>query len=487
MPSLLKISKKNLPLLFAIGICILFFIAYSTLSVVRHIHYESYGFDLGINDQTVWRYSKFETPLTTIDPYPDRTKLATHVELVYALISPLYWIWPARKMLLIASAFAVCSGGIGAYLFTQKKLKNQFLSFALMVAYLMFYGLQYAVWFDIHSSNFAAAFLMWFIYFLDNKKTYLTFLFLFLSITAKENIASYTLVIALLYLIRRRTITILSVITLSILYLVFIYLIYFPHIIALPYLYANKAGILSNLNPLFLVNTKEKLMTLFYSFASFGFVPFLNPLTLALIFVHFTTFFVIASDLPGAQGLYGHYRVTLAPLFVWSTVTTIATFKFLNKKIVAIYLLICTLAIQYALHLPLSYLTKNWFWSKTPAVNSINQVINRYLPPNASVVSQNNITPHISHRDKIYTLYTRSRHFTGQSPCQKSDCPWFEWFDSPEFLLVDISSHWDTRHLLTDPPIFKSALKSAEVTGRIKLIHQIGTTRLYKIEKNPNS
>lgn len=352
-----------------------------------------------------------------------------------------------------------------------------------MLSYLMFYGVQNAVWFDVHSSDFAAAFLMWFIYFLDNKRVFPTFLFLFLSITAKENVASYTLVIALLYLIRRRTLTIVSIIAISILYLIFIYIIYFPHIVALPYLYANKAGILSNLNPLYLINSKEKLTTLFYSFASFGFIPFLNPLTLALIFVHFTTFFVIASDLPGAQGLYGHYRVTLAPLFVWSTVITIATFKFLNRKIIGVYLIICIFLIQYTLHLPLSYLTKKWFWNEPPAINSINEVIVRYLPLDASVVSQNNITPHISHRDKIYTLYTRSKHFASQSPCQKSDCPWFEWFGSPDYLLVDVSSHWDARHLLTDPPIFLSALKSAEVTGRIKLIRKIGTTRLYRIEK----
>lgn len=479
------VTKKHTPVLIAIFICLIFFAAYSTLSIVRHIHYESYGFDLGINDQTVWRYSRFEPPLATIAPFPDKTKLATHVELVYALISPTYWLWSARKMLLLVSAFIVCSGGLAAFLLSKKKLKNNFISFSIMLSYLMFYGLQNAVWFDVHSSNFSAAFLMWFIYFLDVKMIRSAVLFFFLAITAKENVASYTLVISLLYLIRRRTLLLGFFVVASIAYLLFIYLYYFPHIVNLPYLYANKAGILSNLNPYYLVNTREKLVTIFYSFASFGFLPLLNPLTLILIFVHFTTFFVIASDLPGAQGLYGHYRVTLAPLFIWATITTIATFKFLNNKYVGVYLIICSFALQYFLHLPLSYLSKEWFWKEPKAVASINSLIEKYLPENASVVSQNNITPHVSHRDKIYTLYYEKQDFTSNSPCGKPQCDWFRWFGNPEYLIVDTSDNWDARHLLIDRGPFIKSLANLEKAGVIKLFKRIETAKLYKIQRSP--
>jgi hypothetical protein len=89
------------------------------------------------------------------------------------------------------------------------------------------------------------------------------------------------------------------------------------------YQYQNQAGLLSNLNPLYLFNTQEKLVTLFYSFASVGFLPLLNPLTLILIFTHFTTFFVIASDLPGAPP------------------SMIATAEFVVPKSIPIILLIC--------------------------------------------------------------------------------------------------------------------------------------------------
>ncbi|MBI5620396.1 hypothetical protein HY949_01305 [Candidatus Gottesmanbacteria bacterium] len=32
-------------------------IAYSALSIIRHNHFQSGGFDLGIYDQTVWQYA----------------------------------------------------------------------------------------------------------------------------------------------------------------------------------------------------------------------------------------------------------------------------------------------------------------------------------------------------------------------------------------------------------------------------------------------
>ena len=62
----LAFLKRSMPYI----ICFLFFVAYATLSIVRHNHYQSFGYDLGINDQLVWKYSTLQWPITTIDPFP---------------------------------------------------------------------------------------------------------------------------------------------------------------------------------------------------------------------------------------------------------------------------------------------------------------------------------------------------------------------------------------------------------------------------------
>src|SRR3989337_2177109 len=125
-------------------IVFLFFIAYGTLAVVRHNNYQSFGYDLGINDQAVLKYSKLKIPITTIAPFPDKPKYYTHVELVYALISPAYWIWESRKTLLLIEIAFICSGGLAVFFLSQKKKLKYSLSIALTISFLTFYGVQNA-------------------------------------------------------------------------------------------------------------------------------------------------------------------------------------------------------------------------------------------------------------------------------------------------------------------------------------------------------
>ena len=182
-----------------------------------------------------------------------------------------------------------------------------------------------------------------------------------------------------------------------------------------------------------------------------------------------------------------HYRITLAPLLSLATIVTIVKFKKLNSKYTAIYLFICLAIIQYSLHLPLSYLSKKWFWTEPASVKDINYVILNYLPREASVVSQNNITPHISHRNNIYTLYPEKKKFSGSSICGNIECDWFRWYSNPEFLIVDTSSDWDARHLLIDRENYIKGLENIEKAGAIEIYKKRGNTILYKIKSNPKN
>jgi uncharacterized membrane protein len=466
-------------------ICILFFVGFSVLAIVRHNNYGSFGYDLGINDQTVWRYSTFQPPITTIDPLPTQTKLATHVELVYAVISPFYWIWSSPIMLILVRNAWFCFSGVAVYLLARKKGINVFVGSSLVFAYLGFYGVQSAIWFDVHSASFATAFLMWFIYFLDIKKKIPAIIFFFLAITAKENIALLTFLTSLVFFIRQRTKLLAFFMIASIAYLLFIFLIFFPQIEHVKYLYAAQNGTINSLSPLDLFKSSENIQVYLYSLLSFGFLPLLSPLSLLPALGDLATYFMFGSNLPAAQGLFGHYRITLTPFLIWSTILAIGRFKKLNKWYIGLYLIISTMFIQYALHLPLSYLAKQWFWAQPPAVKTINTVINNYLPQNASVVSQNNIIPHIAHRDKIYTLYPEQDRFTKNSPCGQKVCDWFRWYGNPQFLIVDTSSNWDARHLLIDRDPYIKGLRNLEKAGVIVKYKQLGTTALYKIIMNP--
>lgn len=476
--------KKDKTLILALIICLAFFTAYSILSLVRHNHFGSFGYDLGINDQLVWRYSTFQLPITTSDPFPDETKLTTHIEIVYALISPIYWIWNSAKMLLITDAFFMCFSGLAVFLLARRKKLIPAVSLAVAIAYLMFFGVQNAMWFDVHSASFAAGFLAWFIYFMEDKKYKFAALFFLLAITAKENIAILTLLISLVYFVKQRERVALIFLATSLAYLFFVYAVYFPHIIQKDYLYQNESGFLSNLSPVSLIDSSDKREAIFYSFASFGLLPLAAPVYLLPVIGDFATYFVVASDLTGSHGVFMHYRVTLAPLLAWALIMAITRLKKLNHNYTAIYLLACTLLVQYFLHLPLSYLTKSWFWTEPSGVKNIT-FLKSQLKSTDSVVAQNNIIPHISHRDKIYTLYPEKKTFGENSPCGAPECDWFRWHNKPDYLFIDTSPEWDIRHFLANREEYIKGLANLESAGIIEKYKETGNTVIYKVFKNP--
>ncbi len=466
-------------------ICFLFFFAYSTLSVVRHNHYQSFGFDLGINDQVVWEYSQFKAPITTIDHVPFISKLDVHVELVYALVAPFYWIWNDPRMLLVLQAGFVCFSGLAIYFLAKHYKLHKWVQFALLVSYLMFYGVQNALWFDAHSITFATAFFAWFLYCLVSRKTKWAILFFILSIIGKENIAAKTFLISAVYFIATKDKKGIYFGIASLLYLAFTFGIYFPQFVSGGYRFENSGGLFSNLNPMLMINTTEKLQVYLYTFLSYGFLSFLNPLYLIPVFGNLFTYFVLGNSVTTAQGLFLHYRIGLAPVMSWATIATIAKFKWLNNRNIAIYLVLCTLVVQYVLHLPLSYLTKQWFWTESQAVKNINKLIT-YIPKNISLVSQNNITPHVSERYSIFTLWPATKDFKSNSPCGKTTCNWFRWEGNPQYLVVDTSAEWDIRHLLANGQDYADGLNNLEKEGVIQKYIEVGNAKLYKILYAPN-
>lgn len=461
-------------------LCFVFFIAYSILSLIRFWHLGAYGFDLGINDQVVWEYSHFKAPTTTIDAIPFISKLNVHLEFIYLFISPFYLLWSSPQMLLLLQSFFVCVSGIPIYFICKRHNLHPLLCFVLASAYLSFYGVQNALWFDVHSVSFASSFIAWFLYFLDGDIILPTLVTLILAITSKENIAGITLLISIVYLFTERKGLALVVFFISLLYLFFAFFVFFPHFVTGGYRFQNTHGLLSDANPAYFFDTREKLQTIFYSVAWFGFLPLLSPLYIVPALGDLASYFILGKQLTAAQGLYMQYRITLAPLLVWSTVETISVLKKLNNKYCGLYLFICVCLSQYALHLPLSYLTKSWFWTEPASVSTISHILSA-VPNNASIVAQNNIIPFISERDAIYTLWPEQKKFATNSPCGKAVCDWFHWTGNPIYLIVDTSPEWDSRHFLTDRNNFLSGLANMGKAGVIIEYKKNGTTVLYKI------
>lgn len=478
--------KRVVPRGLIVAICIsfAFFIAYTIISVLRQQHFLS-GYDLAVIDQAIWKYSQFKAPISTNQTYAFTSILNDHVELIFILIAPLFWLWNSIYVLYILQAAAICSSAVAVYLLAKVNGLKTIVALALVVSFLGFYGIQNAIWSDVHSIIFGVSFLTWFIYCMESRRLKLSWLFFFLTIICKEDLALLTLLVsAILFITQKRKDTLLLM-GISILYLYGIFYIYFPHFIPGGYRFQSKDGLLAHINIANMWNSQERRDVLVYSSISFGFLPLLSPLQLLPAVFDLAKYFILGNAVvTGAQNIFEHYRSSLAILLVWPTIYSIAKWKWLNNAIIAVYLILCCVFVQFVLHLPLSYLTKSWFLTTPKSVHSINAMLAK-VPNNASIVTQINILPHLSHRDLEFIMWPNIKEFKQNSPCGHKSCPWFYWAGKPNYMIADVSSDWDSRYWLTNQKEFIQGVQDLEKENVIRPITQDGTTKIYQVLSRP--
>src|SRR2546429_1778546 len=96
------------------------FAAYASISVYRHQHYASNAFDLAVQDQTVWGYSRGEFIYNTVLGIPNL--LGDHFHPVLIVLAPFMWAWDSAGVLLVAQAVLLALAGIPVYLWARQEL-----------------------------------------------------------------------------------------------------------------------------------------------------------------------------------------------------------------------------------------------------------------------------------------------------------------------------------------------------------------------------
>jgi uncharacterized membrane protein len=132
---------------------VVFFGIYTAYSLLRDHHLGTAGYDLGIFDQAVQSYSHFNAPMTPLKA-PGFNLLGDHFSPILAVLAPFYWIWPDRRMLLVAQALLLAISVIPVVGVTARRL-GQWAGFAVGVAYGLSWGIQGMVGYDFHEVAFA--------------------------------------------------------------------------------------------------------------------------------------------------------------------------------------------------------------------------------------------------------------------------------------------------------------------------------------------
>ncbi|MEK9176122.1 MAG: DUF2079 domain-containing protein [Patescibacteria group bacterium] len=453
-------------------------LAYSVLSITRHNHFESGGFDLGIYDQGIWLYSHLETPYSTIK---ERLLLGDHFTITLPLLSPLFYIWDNVRSLLIAQAFFITFSSFAVYLIARIRKLSHSASFLFAVIYSLFYGIQYGVYFDAHPIVFAAAILMWLIYFYESKRIKLFFLSLVLFLLTQENTGIALAGVGIIYFFQKehRRNAVLFILGGLLTSLAEVRIIsyfspsgyeYSPHF---------------NLNPIDYLkryfDAPDKILVWKYSLSSFSFLPLLSPPSILAMMLDLSQYFLPDKQYPHMITPFFHHRVILAPILALGSLQGILFLK--KRGLNTAYLLLGAFIVvsffQFKNHNPLNKLTKPIYYANYAWMDDNEKIIAK-VPKNASVASQQSLVPHLSHRKYIYLIWPRKKSDLKLCSGQK-ECWWLDFGGKPEYLVIDTHEGATLTQLLESRENFVSALSNMQKAGKISLFKSQNAAQIYKI------
>jgi uncharacterized membrane protein len=335
---------------------------------------------------------------------------ADHFSPSMFLLSPLYWITHRPEVLLIAQTLAVGASAIVLYLLGKHLIKHAFASFTIVATYLLFVGTQNALIADIHEVTFMALPLSLTLYAIVTKRKLLFWISFLITLGFKESSALLGVAIALyMYWHDRKTVR--TAVSIGILSVVWGYLTT-QHII--PYFYGEKYFYTPHLdsNPLkilaMLFDDPIKRNTLWISVLSFGFLPLLAPITWPLILQDLASRFM-QKEFALRWGLGLHYNILMAVISAFASIIALHYIYKKTKNLTLVSILSSILLLtsaylhQFKLHGPLGLSYNKAFYANTDNFAFLDTLIQQ-VPHGATVMTQNNIAPHMIHTHKVFLL-----------------------------------------------------------------------------------
>jgi uncharacterized membrane protein len=171
----------------ALGLGTVYFLVYSTLSLLRHESYHSFGFDLGLFDQIFWNTTQgrpFESTMSQALPVP-HSLLGDHFSPIFLLVMPFYFAFPHPETLLVSQTLALALGAWPVYLLAKLKLPAGYAPLWVL-AYFLVIPLAYINLYDFHEVAFSVAPLGFALYFVERGRRGLFLLSLLVTFLVKE-------------------------------------------------------------------------------------------------------------------------------------------------------------------------------------------------------------------------------------------------------------------------------------------------------------
>lgn len=153
---------------------------FASLAFAQHAGMRTHKADLGQMDQAIWNTSQGRFVEEVKDDFVS-TRLTDHVEPIFGLIAPVFWLWDDVRALLLLQVIAVALGALPLYFLALEKLDQLLpgqqraqiwhnepmqqmtrpLALAVALAWLLSPQLQSAVLTEFHAIPLAAPLIVW--------------------------------------------------------------------------------------------------------------------------------------------------------------------------------------------------------------------------------------------------------------------------------------------------------------------------------------
>ncbi|OHD73869.1 MAG: hypothetical protein A2177_14360 [Spirochaetes bacterium RBG_13_68_11] len=160
---------------------------FSVYTVMKHLAFHSYAFDLG------WQNQVFDTLLRTGNPratgYITIDHFSLHFQPLYYLLAPFYALHRDPTTLLVLQAVALPVAAVPLYLVARRRLGNPWLSLTVAAVFLLYPALHGLNTYDFHGVVLLIPIASFALYFLETGAMPLFWVFLALGLITREDTA----------------------------------------------------------------------------------------------------------------------------------------------------------------------------------------------------------------------------------------------------------------------------------------------------------
>jgi len=143
---------------------------FGSLSVLRHLAFNTGRFDLGNMVQAVWSTAHGDVLAVTGLQGQQFSRLGAHFDPILAAFAPLWWLWPDPTMLLVVQSAAIALGAVPVYLLARKHLCSERAGAGFALAYLLYPPTQWLALNEFHAVALATPLLLAAFWFLDEDR-----------------------------------------------------------------------------------------------------------------------------------------------------------------------------------------------------------------------------------------------------------------------------------------------------------------------------